>query len=81
MALNIKDERTHELARALARRRGTTLAEAVADVLAEALDRSTPATVPRLEHLEEISGRAAKLPVLDPRSAEEILGYEDALRS
>ena len=77
MALNIKDENTHELARELARRRGTTLTQAVTEALSEALDRSAPAAQPKFERLEEISRRAAALPVLDPRSAEEILGYDD----
>lgn len=80
MALNIKDENTHELARELARRRGTTLTKAVTDALSEALDRSippAPAALPKLVRLQEISRRTAKLPVLDPRSPEEILGYDE----
>lgn len=77
MALNIKDEKTHELARELALRRGTTLTQAVTDALAEALERSTPATKPKLERLKEISRRASRLPVLDGRTPDEILGYDD----
>lgn len=77
MALNIKDARAHELARELAERRGTTLTRAVTDALTEALERSAPAALPKLERLREISARAAELPVLDLRSSEEILGYDD----
>lgn len=81
MALNIKDKNTHELARQLARRRGTTLTKAVTQALSEALDRSAPAAaeaLPKFERLQEISRRAAKLPVLDQRPAEEILGFDES---
>jgi len=77
MALNIKDDKAHELARELADRRGTTLTQAVTEALTEALDRSTPAAIPKLERLKEISRRASKLPVLDHRSPDEILGYDE----
>ena len=75
MALHIKDARAHELARELAQRRGTTLTQAVTEALSEALDRSTPAATPKLERLKEISRRVARLPVLDGRTPDEILGY------
>lgn len=78
MALNIKDAETHDLARDLATRRGTTLTQAVKDALTEALQRTAPTSQPKLERLKEISSRAADLPVLDSRSANEILGYDDA---
>lgn len=78
MALNIKDPKTHDLARDLAARRGTTLTQAVKDALTEALQRTAPTSQPKLERLREISRRAARLPVLDNRSADEILGYDDA---
>ena len=77
MALNIKDEKAHELARELANRRGTTLTQAVTEALTEALDRSTPAAIPKLERLKEISRRASQLPVLDDRTPDEILGYDE----
>lgn len=77
MALNIKDEKAHELARELARRRGTSLTRAVTEALAEALDRTAPKVDAKLERLREISLRASRLPVLDDRSADEILGYDD----
>lgn len=77
MALNIKDARTHRLARELAERRGTTLTRAVADALAEALERTPPAALAKLERLREISRRAASLPVLYSRTPDEILGYDE----
>jgi antitoxin VapB len=77
VALNIKDENAHRLARELAARRGTSLTQAVADALAEALNRTESTVQPKLERLREISRRAASLPVLDTRAADEILGYDD----
>lgn len=77
MALNIKDPETHELARALAARRGTTLTEAVNAALREALRRSEGAARPRRDRLEEIARHCASLPVRDARSPDEILGYDD----
>jgi len=77
MALNIKDATAHRLAKELAERRGTTMTEAVTDAIAEALERtSTPQMSPKLLRLEEISRRAANLPVLDARTADEIVGYD-----
>lgn len=78
MALNIKDEKAHELARELARRRGTSLTQAVTEALAEALSRTAPTVDAKLQRLKEISHRASRLPVLDDRSPDEILGYDDA---
>ena len=60
MALNIKDATTHRLARELAERRGTTMTQAVADALAEALARtSTPPASPKLSRLEADLARLA----------------------
>jgi len=78
MALNIKDAKTHELARELAARRGTTLTQAVNEALQEALMSSGQASQPKLERLREISQRAAALPVFDSRIPEQILGYDDS---
>ncbi len=78
MALNLKDAETHELARELAARRGVTMTQAVKDALAEALRHSAPASLGKFERLEEISLRAARLPVLDDRSPDEILGYDNS---
>ena len=77
MALNIKDAKTHALARELADRRGVSLTQAVCEALTEALQRSGQAARPKLERLREIGLRAANLPVLDGRTPEEILGYDD----
>ena len=78
MALNIKDSEAHELARELAEARGTSLTEAVRAALKEALERTrTPADV-TVDTLDELSAHCASLPVRDTRTAEDILGYDEA---
>ncbi len=41
------------------------------------LAQLTPAQREKLRKIEEISRRAAAIPILDKRSADEILGYND----
>lgn len=79
MAMNIKDEAVHELARRLAERRGTSLTGAVRQALEEALARSTPhaGRDARRQRLDTIARHCADLPVLDDRAADEILGYDE----
>ena len=77
MALNIKDEDTVRLVRELAAETGESLTTAVAIAARERLERLHGA-VPRerrREALTRIAERSARLPVLDHRAAEEILGY------
>lgn len=78
MALSIKDPEADRLARELAARTGETLTEAVLVALRERLVRETGRTrvIPLREELATIRGRCAALPVLDSRSANEILGYD-----
>lgn len=78
MALNIKDPEADRLARALADATGETLTEAVATALRERLDRvSGTRNAPSVaDEIERIVRRCATLPVLDERSADEILGYD-----
>lgn len=79
MALSIKDPEADRLARELAARTGETLTEAVVVALRERLARQTGRSgiVPLRDELAAIRRRCAALPVLDDRSAEEILGYDD----
>lgn len=82
MALSIKHDEADRLARALARATGETLTDAVVTALRERLQRvQQPARVrQRLAALRVIQRRVARLPTLDNRSADEILGYgEDGL--
>lgn len=79
MALSIKDPEADRLARELAARTGETLTETVVVALRERLARQTgrPGAVPLRDELATIRRRCAALPVIDNRSAEEILGYDD----
>ena len=79
MPLNIKDEATHELARQLAERTGESLTRAVRHALEEKLARlRDEAPVPRLaDQLDRIALDCAALPVLDRRSSEDIIGYDE----
>lgn len=79
MALSIKDDEADRLARRLAAATGETLTDAVREALRERLRRVEGRTAaPRLrEELRAIRKRCSRLPVLDSRSPEEILGYDD----
>jgi antitoxin VapB len=80
MALNIKHPEADALARALAARTGESLTDAVLNALRERLQREVGrSTGPTLEaELLRIQRRYSALPVLDSRSADEILGYDDS---
>jgi antitoxin VapB len=79
MALSIKDPEADRLARELAARTGETLTEAVMVALRERLARETGRirAIPLRAELAAIRARCAALPVLDSRSSDEILGYEE----
>ena len=79
MALSIKDDKADRLAREIARRTGESLTVAVTRALQERLDRLPPRRRKRrlADELNEIALRIAKLPVLDNRSADEIIGYDE----
>lgn len=78
MALNIKDPEAHKLVRELAAITGASYTHLVVEALREKLARE--AGHPRAQRLSEdvarIQRRVAQLPVLDPRRADEILGYD-----
>jgi antitoxin VapB len=78
MALNIKHLVIDKLARELARLRGERISDAVLSAIREQLKRERAKTkVPDLaRELMEIGRRFSSLPVLDERSADEILGYD-----
>jgi antitoxin VapB len=79
MALNIKDPETDRLARSLAAATGETITTAVATALRERLERveGTFAADTLVVELDGIAARCAALPVLDTRSSDEILGYDE----
>lgn len=79
MALSIKHPEADHLARELAARTGESLTEAVLNALRERLERQK-SRAPGLRLRDEIRAigkRCAALPVLDPRSPDEILGYDE----
>ena len=79
MPLNIKDEEAHALARKLAEATGESLTQAVKTSLEERLARVRHLKVPRLaDQLDRIALDCASLPLLDPRTPEEILGYDES---
>ena len=79
MPLNIRNEEANRLATELAKRTGQTKTEAVIGALREKLDRVIKHRRRRrlADDLAEIADRCARLPVLDQRSADEILGYDE----
>ncbi len=79
MALSIKHPEADRLARELSQTTGEGLTEAVIKALQERLSRQKRRkSGKRLsEQLREIGERCAALPVLDDRSPEEILGYDE----
>ena len=79
MALSIKNPEADELARRLAAITGESITEATIVALRERLRRQRGrAAGPRLrDELRAIRTRCSELPVLDTRSPEEILGYDE----
>ncbi len=80
MALSLKDKETDSLARQVASLTGETLTEAIRTSLRERLrhEQLKRGEGPELaKALEEIAKRCAALPVLDDRSDDEILGYDE----
>jgi antitoxin VapB len=79
MALSIKHPEADRLARELAATTGETLTDAILNALRERLEKERRrAPAPRLsDELRAIRKRCALLPVVDSRSADEILGYDE----
>ena len=80
MAISLKDPETDRLARAVAALTGETLTTAVKNALAERLEREhlkRGDRAKRLARIREIARRFASLPDVDPRSPDEIVGYDE----
>jgi antitoxin VapB len=79
MALNIRNREAEELAAELAKQTGESKTEAVTKALRDRLARVRRERSKRrlADELEEIAEHCASLPVLDHRSAEEIVGYDE----
>jgi antitoxin VapB len=78
MAISIKDPETDRLARALAAVTGESLTEAIRRALHERLERESHRARRGIDaEIRRIQERIARLPTLDPRSADDILGYDE----
>ena len=79
MALNIKDTETDRLARDLSNLTGESITQAVKHALEGALEQEKMklGRTGVAARLKEIGERCAKLPVLDDRTAEELIGYDE----
>lgn len=81
MALSIKNSEAESLAREVARRTGETLTEAIRTALAERLERLRTHRASSQERtrraLGELLTAYRSLPLLDERTPDEILGYDE----
>jgi antitoxin VapB len=79
MALSIKNPEVDRLARELASTTGESLTEAILRALKERLlrERGRARTTRLRDELRAIRERCSALPVLDSRSPDEILGYDE----
>ncbi len=79
MTLNIKHREADRLVRALAAATGESITEAVTNAVRERLDRlqGSRRGPDLVAEIAAIAQRCAALPIIDDRSAEEILGYDD----
>ena len=79
MAISIKNMETERLAREIADRAGESLTGAIRRALEERLERMKKERRHQLlsGQLQEILRRVDQLPVLDSRTPEEIVGYDE----
>ena len=79
LALNIRNERAEELAAIVARLTGETKTQAVTQALQDRLERIQQASskTSLADRILNIGHQCAALPVLDDRTPDEILGYDD----
>jgi antitoxin VapB len=79
MALSIKDPKVDRLTRQLARITGESITEAVRVAVGDRLEREQRRrgkTVDRAR-IDEIVAQLAALPVVDDRSPDELIGYDE----
>jgi len=79
MPLSIKSLETERLVREIAAKTGESLTGAIQKALEERLERINRERQSRTlaNQIEEILARVDQLPVLDVRSADEIVGYDE----
>jgi antitoxin VapB len=84
MGMVIHDEETLRMAQELADRRGVSLSDVFAHAVRAERDRMPPTpqaktSEEKLAFMAELQKRSAALPILDPRTPEEMLYDEDGL--
>lgn len=78
MVLSIKNDEADRLARELAAETGESMTQAVVTALRERLDRERRRRGGSIaEKLERLAEEFQALPVLDDRSADDIIGYDE----
>ena len=79
MALNIRSAEAEALATELARLTGETKTDAVTKAVRDRLERVKRGRHRRslADELDAIGKQCAALPVLDPRTPDEIIGYDE----
>lgn len=78
MVLSIKNAEADQLARELANMTGESMTEAVLVALRERVDRERNRRGPsKAEKLRILAEEIAALPVLDQRTSDEIIGYDE----
>lgn len=77
--MNIKSPEAERLARELARRTGESITGAVTQALKDRLERLKQMRRGRAlaDELDDLAKRSAALPILDHRSPDEILSYDE----
>jgi len=79
MALSIKNEKAERLVREIAAKTGESLTGAIEKALEERLERLKQQRRSQVlsGQLEDILRRVDQLPILDSRTPDEILGYDE----
>jgi antitoxin VapB len=79
MALHIQEPETDRRARQLSAATGETITQAVRAALRDRLECVQPVAdqEQHLARIKEITSKVAAMPILDHRSEDEILGYND----
>ncbi len=81
MPLNVKNDEAHRLAKELAELTGKSITDAVTKALKDAVAKARVSHRSDVERIiaevDEIAAHCASLPILDARSPEEILGYDE----
>jgi len=75
--MNIRSAKVGQLVEQLARLNGEDVETAIERAIDERLSRITPpATTDRKAAMDSFFERVSRMPVLDPRPADEIIGYD-----